>query len=242
MSLTSVDLPEPHTPVTQVSRPSGNSAVDVLQIVAPGAAALEHALRIGPVALLRDVDAPSCRSDTCPVSDSGCAAAPPRPCPARRSPRRARPRRGPGPPHNRPRGWCPRRARRRCTVLPRSRRLRASRAGAVVALMQADARLVEDVQDADAGPSRSALASRMRCASPPDSVSALRSSVRYPRPTFARKPSRRAISLTILRRSRRATPGASAREKLERLLHRQRGKLGQAPAEHEHVARRAVQA
>ncbi len=34
VSTTSVDLPPPETPVTQVKVPSGNSAVSVLQIVA----------------------------------------------------------------------------------------------------------------------------------------------------------------------------------------------------------------
>ena len=38
VSLISVDLPEPDTPVTQVNRPSGISTVDVLQVVAARAA------------------------------------------------------------------------------------------------------------------------------------------------------------------------------------------------------------
>ena len=33
MSFTSVDLPEPETPVTTVSRPSGRVEVDIFQIV-----------------------------------------------------------------------------------------------------------------------------------------------------------------------------------------------------------------
>ena len=37
MSLTSVDLPEPETPVTAVNSPSGKLDVDVLQVVLPGA-------------------------------------------------------------------------------------------------------------------------------------------------------------------------------------------------------------
>ena len=41
------------------------------------------------------------------------------------------------------------------------------------------------------------MASRMRCASPPDSVPAERDSVRYSRPTSHRKPSRLSISLRI---------------------------------------------
>jgi hypothetical protein len=48
----------------------------------------------------------------------------------------------------------------------------------VVALVQADGRLVEDVHHADQPGADLAGASRMRCASPPESVSALRSSVR----------------------------------------------------------------
>jgi len=47
----------------------------------------------------------------------------------------------------------------------------------VVALVQADRRLVEDVHHATS-PEPIWLASRMRCASPPESVSALRSSDR----------------------------------------------------------------
>ena len=37
MSLTSVDLPEPETPVTATNSPSGNDDVDVLQVVLAGA-------------------------------------------------------------------------------------------------------------------------------------------------------------------------------------------------------------
>jgi hypothetical protein len=37
MSLTSVDLPEPETPVTATKQPSGNDDVDVLQVVLAGA-------------------------------------------------------------------------------------------------------------------------------------------------------------------------------------------------------------
>ena len=37
MSLTSVDLPEPDTPVTATNSPSGNDDVDVAQVVLPGA-------------------------------------------------------------------------------------------------------------------------------------------------------------------------------------------------------------
>jgi hypothetical protein len=47
----------------------------------------------------------------------------------------------------------------------------------VVALVQADRRLVEHVQHAGQ-PEPICVARRMRCASPPESVSALRSSVR----------------------------------------------------------------
>jgi hypothetical protein len=47
----------------------------------------------------------------------------------------------------------------------------------VVALVQADRRLVEDVQHADE-PEPICVASRMRCASPPESDSAERPSVR----------------------------------------------------------------
>ena len=41
------------------------------------------------------------------------------------------------------------------------------------------------------------VASRMRCASPPDSEPALRARVRYSSPTLLRKPSRERISLRI---------------------------------------------
>jgi hypothetical protein len=45
VSLTSVDLPEPETPVTQVKRPTGSATVDVLQVVA--ARALDPEPRLG---------------------------------------------------------------------------------------------------------------------------------------------------------------------------------------------------
>src|SRR5450631_1148533 len=57
------------------------------------------------------------------------------------------------------------------------------------------------------------LARRMRCASPPDNVSALRSRVRYPRPTLARNLSRLPISLTIFAAISPRHPGSFNCEK-----------------------------
>ena len=53
------------------------------------------------------------------------------------------------------------------------------------------------------------LASRMRCASPPDSVSAERSSERYSSPTFTRNCRRFRISRTIFSAIACFTPGSS---------------------------------
>ena len=56
VSLTSVVLPEPDTPVTQVMSPTGNCTVDVLQVVAARAVDLEHELRIDSRRVARQRD------------------------------------------------------------------------------------------------------------------------------------------------------------------------------------------
>ena len=65
----------------------------------------------------------------------------------------------------------------------------------VVARVQADRRLVEDVEHAHQ-PQPICPARRIRCDSPPESVGAVRSSVRYSSPTLTRNPSRPRISLS----------------------------------------------
>jgi hypothetical protein len=68
----------------------------------------------------------------------------------------------------------------------------------IVALVQADGGLVEHVEDA--GEARSDLGGQPDAlASPPDSVPALRLSVRYSRPTLLRNPSRSRISFRMAR-------------------------------------------
>ena len=47
MSLTSVDLPEPETPVTATKQPSGKRDVDVLEVVLAGAVDGQLAARVG---------------------------------------------------------------------------------------------------------------------------------------------------------------------------------------------------
>ena len=54
------------------------------------------------------------------------------------------------------------------------------------------------------------MASRIRCASPPDSVAAARSSDRYPTPTLSRKRSRSSISRRISRAIWRSVSDSSS--------------------------------
>ena len=58
VSLTSVDLPEPETPVTHTKRPTGMLDRDVLQVVAGRARDRELPLRVHAVAQPRQLDAP----------------------------------------------------------------------------------------------------------------------------------------------------------------------------------------
>ena len=69
--MTSVDLPEPETPVTQQKTPSGIVDVDLLQVVLAGAADDELAARLAP--LLRNRDRRACPARYWPVSDAGSA-------------------------------------------------------------------------------------------------------------------------------------------------------------------------
>ena len=64
VSLMSVDLPEPDTPVTQVIRPSGSLTVMFLQIVAAGPADREPELVVRRLAPRRQRDLAPARTGT----------------------------------------------------------------------------------------------------------------------------------------------------------------------------------
>ena len=124
ISLTSVDLPEPDTPVTQREHAERDAHVDVLEVVLRGALDLDVARRAP--ALLRDLDAPR----------AGQELAGQRPLDLRdlrrgalghRPRRRARPRPGRGRAGGRPPASCPRRARRRSPCCRGRAGARASR-------------------------------------------------------------------------------------------------------------------
>ena len=125
--------------------------------------------------LRRHRDALACPTRYRPVSDAGfamiSAGVPDRDDRAAVHARR----RGPCRSRGRRRGSCRGRARRRRTVLPRSRRRVERREQArVVALVEPDRRLVEDVEHARSGREPICVARRMRWPSPPDSVAAPR--------------------------------------------------------------------
>ena len=80
------------------------------------------------------------------------------------------------------RAWRRGRARPPRPYCPRSAAGAAARAGGLHRVQQADGRFIQHVQRIHQAQPR-ALASEMRCASPPDSERVWRSSVRYPSPT-----------------------------------------------------------
>ena len=138
-----------------------------------------------------------CRPGTCPVSDAGFALQ--RLGRALRR-RRARPG-GPRRARSRPRGRPPRSSRRRAR--PRSRCCRGRAAAAASLISRRLSRWCRPIDGSSStyitpdSSEPSCDASRMRCASPPDSVAAARSSVRYSSPTSSRKPSRALTSFRI---------------------------------------------
>ena len=149
MSLTSVDLPEPLTPVTAMSRPSGIATSMFFRLFARAPLTTSSPLSAGRRRARRR-DRAARRAGTAPVSDVAVAAASGA---ARRALEdhvaavlagaRARGRR-----RSRPCGSSLRRARRRARCCRDRAAARASRAAAVVALVQADRRLVEHVEHA----------------------------------------------------------------------------------------------
>ena len=56
MSSTSVDLPDPETPVTATKQPERELDVDLLQVVLAGALDADEALRVARPARVRDRD------------------------------------------------------------------------------------------------------------------------------------------------------------------------------------------
>ena len=148
--MTSVDLPEPDTPVTATNRPSGMSTVRFRRLLARAPDDPEPVLGIGAPGARR-APAPGARpGDTAPVSEVGCWQDRPRRSPSATTSPPKRPARGP-----RSITWSAARDRL-LVVLHHDHRVaqvaqpaqRAEQA-LVVPLVQADARLVEDVEHAD---------------------------------------------------------------------------------------------
>ena len=154
VSLTRVDLPEPETPVTQQKTPSGNRDVDVLEVVLAGAADRQRR-RVGR----RRCAGTSMRflpERYWPVSEAGFFVDLGGRAVRRSRGRRVRRRPGRGRPGGRRRIIVPSSCSTTITVLPRSRRRSQRRDQLlVVALVEADRRLVEHVHDADQAASRS---------------------------------------------------------------------------------------
>ena len=151
-SLTSVDLPDPETPVTATKRPTGTSTSMFCRLCcarrAPAAPSLparrarHRDLRARP-----DRNAPVIDSWLAATSAAGPAATTRPPC---------SPAPGPMSTSQSAAASCPRRARRRSPCCRCRAAARASRSAGVVALVQADRRLVEDVEHARPGSTRSA--------------------------------------------------------------------------------------
>ena len=143
-----VDLPDPDTPVTQVNRPGRNAQGHLAQVVAGGPHQPDDPLRVGVLA------APG-QGDAAPAGEILAGERSPRSPRCGRACRRPRFRRRVAPRPDRcrrcgpPCGSPPRRARRRarCCAEVAEVSERAQQAG-VVALVQADRRLVQDVHDA----------------------------------------------------------------------------------------------
>ncbi len=164
------------TPVTQISLPTGSSTSIVLEVVLGRAAWTPNQPRV--------VHAPVGHRDRAPAGQVragdrlASTPSPAPPCPRPRHGRRARPRPGPCRRCGRRRGSSPRRAR------PRSRCCRAragARASPAAARCRAGAARSTARRGCRARPSGCEpiwVASRIRCASPPDRLAAARSSVR----------------------------------------------------------------
>ena len=226
MSLTSVDLPEPETPVTEVSTPSGNDTSISRRLCSRAPTTVSWRLRstgrriagTSMLLLARKIGAGErIRVLQQVLVRSRCARSGRR---ARRPPGRCRP------PSRRAR-WCPGRARRRsaCCRDPAAASGFRSAGGCRADAARSTARRARRARPTRPEPIW--VASRMRCASPPDSVPAARDSDRYSSPTSSRKPSRDWISLSTwpaiacsrgaqrqrveeLRRSRRSTARATS--------------------------------
>ena len=117
MSLTSVDFPEPDTPVTATKRPSGKATSMPWRLCsrAPRTTRCspDPARRLSGTGIERSPDEVAARSPT-----PAHASRPVHRARRRRPPRRAPRRRGRCPPRGRPRGWSPRRARPRSRCCP----------------------------------------------------------------------------------------------------------------------------
>ena len=176
VSLTRVDLPEPETPVTQQKTPSGIATSIVLEVVFAGAAD-DAARRVG----LRRSAGTSIRrlpERYWPVSEAGFGGDLAPACPRRPRGRRARRRRGRGRRGGRRRASSPRRARRRS---PCCRGRAAGRGSPISFSLSRWCRPIEGSSRMYMTPTRLEpiwVASRIRCASPPESVRAERASER----------------------------------------------------------------
>ena len=181
VSLTSVLLPEPETPVTQVNRPTGISTLMLLQVVAARARDASACCGAG----LSASAARALRARRCAARRRGSVRSatrrspPPRPaCPGRSRGRRARRRPGPCRRHGRRLRIMSSSCSTTSTLLPRSRRRRS------VAIRRSLSRWCRPMLGSSSTyitpvrPEPICEARRMRWASPPDSVSALRSRLR----------------------------------------------------------------
>ena len=196
MPLISDDLPAPDTPVTATSTPSGNATSMFLRLCSRAPLTVMNPCRLA--ARRAGTSIRSAPARNCPVSDAGFALQLRRACPAATT-------RPPEAPGARPEvDDVVGRLDRLRVVLdddhavaevaqPAQRRDQPQ----VVALVQADATARRARTSRPTAREPSCDARRMRCASPPDSVAAARSSVRYSSPTSSRKPSRAFTSFRI---------------------------------------------
>ena len=221
----SVDFPEPETPVTHVSRPSGISAVTLRRLL-PLALTMRICFSGSGALRRRGTAMQRLPLKYCPVIEAGLDSISAG-CPRRRCARRECPRRAPDRSHDPPRGSLPRRARRRSRCCRCRAALRACEQPLVVALMQADRRLIEDVHDAREAASPPGL--RAGCAAPRRPTVSRRCdrASDNPDPTSARKRSRSATSFTILAATSPRHPlKESERKNSSACRHRQVSDLG----------------
>ena len=239
VSFTSVLLPEPDTPVTTVMRPTGICTFTRFKLLPR--APLISSTSCGSNGRRSEGSGISRRPDRyCPVNDAGfaqicfgvpCATTWPPCTPA------------PGP---RSTTWSAARiASRSCsttsTVLPRLRRLISVSSSRWLSRWCSPIDGSSRMYITPTSPEPIWLASRMRCASPPLNVSALRSSDRYPSPTSARNFSRLWISLTILSAISPRQPVSFSEPKNSSAARTLRPDLVQRLVLHEHVARRGIE-